>query len=123
MNKRQIKKNKKLDNAIRAAFKELRKMPEKKFRKLLEDNKPDCTPETCQGECQGMGYCEMAISFRNEIPNIIKEHKIEIDTGLMKKIYTEIIKENDNELSCLENCQGQCQGMGTCEAAISFRKK
>ncbi len=72
MNKRQRKKKKDIKRATRIVFKELREMSKEKFEKLLKSNEPTCTPETCQGECQGMGWCEIATKFREEeIPKIL----------------------------------------------------
>jgi hypothetical protein len=35
---------------------------------------PECTLDTCSGECQGMGWCDLATDFRNAIiPPIINE--------------------------------------------------
>ncbi len=42
----------------------LMKMPKEEFEKLIEESMPKCTPETCYGECQGLGWCEVAVSFR-----------------------------------------------------------
>jgi hypothetical protein len=33
---------------------------------------PECTPDTCNGECQGMGWCDLATEFRNTIVPPIK---------------------------------------------------
>ena len=30
-------------------------------------SEPKCTPDTCWGECQGMGWCSTATEFRNAI--------------------------------------------------------
>lgn len=35
----------------------------------LSGGKEECNPETCTGQCQGMGSCEMCVDFR-------KSHKI-----------------------------------------------
>jgi hypothetical protein len=86
MNKRQRKKKKNLKRAMRLVFKELREMSKEKFEKMLKSNEPTCTPETCEGECQGMGWCEMATKFREEeIPKIIAAgpiKEIECDTNI-----------------------------------------
>lgn len=44
-----------------------------------EEEEPVCSPDTCKGECQGMGECKMATGFRNAIvPKIInKPHPLE----------------------------------------------
>lgn len=36
---------------------------------------PECIPDTCNGECQSMGWCEMATDFRNAIVPPIKNKK------------------------------------------------
>lgn len=42
------------------------------------ENAPVCSPDTCNGECQGMGECNVATGFRNAIvPKIInKSHPL-----------------------------------------------
>jgi len=74
MKKRQRKKNGNLKRAIRIVFNKMRKMSDEKLYKLLEDNEPTCKPDTCEGECQGMGWCDMATKFREEeIHKIMQE--------------------------------------------------
>jgi hypothetical protein len=51
-------------------------MSDVKFKKILDryekEHEITCTPETCEGECQGMGWCENARKFREEeIPKIL----------------------------------------------------
>ena len=84
MNKRQRKKKKDIKRATRIVFKELREMSDVKFAKLLKKNEPTCTPDTCEGECQGMGGCEICRKFQEEdIPRILAAgpiQEIECDT-------------------------------------------
>lgn len=39
---------------------------------------PECTIDTCRGECQGTGWCKVATEFRNAIvpPIINKSHQM-----------------------------------------------
>lgn len=45
--------------------------------KKLEDSYVPCYPETCQGQCQGAGGCEVAVNFRKKhnlmFPSILGE--------------------------------------------------
>ena len=91
MNKRQRKKNKSIERAIRLVDKHFRKMSDIKFNKMLDKYEAEheankCYPETCEGECQGMGLCEMATKFREEeISKIIAAgpiKEIECDTNI-----------------------------------------
>ena len=77
MNKRQRKKKKNLKRAIRLTFNKFDKMSDMKFKAMLdkydaEHEANKCYPETCNGECQGTGWCEVATDFRNNtIPEIL----------------------------------------------------
>ena len=77
MKKRQRKKNKSLERAIRLVSKKFIRMSDSKFHKMLdkynqEHEGPTCQPGTCGGECQSMGWCENARRFREEeIPRIM----------------------------------------------------
>lgn len=70
-----------LSESVSAVFKELNEMPQEEFDALIdeqlekmEENK--CDPETCGGECQGMGWCDTATEFREKIvPRIVKGEK------------------------------------------------
>lgn len=54
--------------------KKLMEMSDEEFERILEENKPICFPDTCDGQCQGMGWCERAVCFREkEIPKIIEK--------------------------------------------------
>jgi len=39
--------------------------PHAEFKK--NESVPECTPNKCRGECQGMGWCDVAAEFRNAI--------------------------------------------------------
>lgn len=56
-----------------------KKTPPEKIRKELEEIMNDfvpCDPKTCDGQCQGMGGCDVAIGFRKDynivLPTICK---------------------------------------------------
>lgn len=74
MKKRQYKKNYSVNRTLKKVTKNLRRMSPKEFAELLKEHEPTCMPETCHGECQGTGWCKMAVDFRkNIVPQIIKE--------------------------------------------------
>jgi hypothetical protein len=77
MHKRQLKKNQSIKRVLKKISKDLRRMSSEEFEAMLKENEPTCTPEYCKGECQGMGYCEVARDFReNEIPKILEEQSL-----------------------------------------------
>lgn len=45
--------------------------PREYWEELFKKKEPTCVPETCEGQCQGMGHCHVCIDFR-------KEHGIEL---------------------------------------------
>lgn len=57
--------NKKLIKQIEDYFKNT---PDEEILKKIEELQPreHCKPESCMGECQGMGHCEMAVGFRKQ---------------------------------------------------------
>ena len=63
-----------LDDIIKRVFDRFDTMSKEEIRAELEKlmGCDECSPDTCQGQCQGMGDCAAAISFRNKIPEIIQ---------------------------------------------------
>ena len=54
-------------------------MSSEEFRKILEDMEKDidrCDPETCQGQCQGMGWCYTCEDFRGDAPDDEAEERL-----------------------------------------------
>ncbi len=65
----------KVKKAVADAFKELDQMSKEEFDAELakfESEQPECSPDTCGGECQGMGWCTTALDFQSAI-TIIKQ--------------------------------------------------
>lgn len=62
-----------------------------------ESSVPECTPDTCNGECQGMGGCDVATEFRNAIvpPIINKPHEIGCKCNICNSEL--VLKENVNQ--------------------------
>ena len=81
MKSRQLNKNKKMKCIMNKAFKKLSRMPHDKFMEEIEKyNFNTCSPELCEGACQGMGDCTLAENFRNiEIPKILQGDEYGID--------------------------------------------
>lgn len=55
--------------AIDKVYNHFKNMPDEEFKAMIEELMPKetCKPETCGGECQGMGGCELAIGFRKDL--------------------------------------------------------
>ncbi len=105
--------NKDLGDVIKQAFDRLDAMPieelQAELEKLMECD--ECSPDTCQGQCQGMGDCAAAINFRESIPEIInytddvtydaeyrenEENENQLPYNEIQARYKNIIKENKN---------------------------
>ena len=72
-----------LKMSIEKVFSDWEKMSDEEFHAELETElekhkSVDCNPDTCNGECQGMGKCEICTEFRNAIaPKIMnRPHKL-----------------------------------------------
>lgn len=86
----------KLKSAVNKVLEDYDKMSDEEFEKEIEKYKPkyNCSPDDCNGECQGMGDCEIAKSFRSNIsPKIIdKPHML----GCRCRICKKVLKLHDN---------------------------
>jgi len=82
----------KMKDAVEKTLEEMKDLSDEEFKAELkkcgyeEHGIPICNPNTCHGECQGMGECYVAVDFRNKIRPKIKnkdERKMEkaIDTN------------------------------------------
>ena len=65
----------KVKKAVADVFKELDQMSDEEFEAELAkyESESECSLETCGGECQGMGWCELAQDFQNSITIIQKQ--------------------------------------------------
>ena len=52
--------------AFNEALEKIKALTTEDLCKMIGDTEPTCRPETCNGECQGMGWCETAKAFRKE---------------------------------------------------------
>lgn len=59
-----------LSESVSAVFKELNEMPQEEFDALIEENIHECHPDTCDGECQGAGWCDIAVEYRTKTDHI-----------------------------------------------------
>jgi len=55
-----------LKEAVRLALEEIEKMSQEELEAAIEECTPKCTPDSCYGECQGMGHCDVCKKFRGE---------------------------------------------------------
>jgi len=60
MNKEEIEKIKK------KISEKLKYLTAEELEEMLKKNEPECDPDTCNGECQGMGWCDSCKEFRKE---------------------------------------------------------
>lgn len=62
----------KVKEAMQKALDELLAMSPEEFKAMLDEQllrTPTCMPDTCGGECQGMGWCYRCEAFRGELPD------------------------------------------------------
>jgi len=59
-----------ISESVKAVFDELNEMTDEEFdaelRKHMSFEEGQCHPEECEGECDGMGWCEIATDYRNK---------------------------------------------------------
>jgi len=62
--------------AIESVEKKLNALSDEEFQAEIDKYKDyPCNPDTCEGECQGAGYCEVATQFREKVmPNIHEKY-------------------------------------------------
>jgi len=79
----------KLKEKVNRALSDIYEMPDEQLHAELKkyQSVPECTPDKCRGECQGMGWCDVATEFRNAIvPKFNnKPHKLGCDCKICKR--------------------------------------
>lgn len=64
-----IPNSEKVQISVKKTIDKIKLMSKEEFRELIKNSevlKPTCNPDTCCGECQGMGWCKLAKRFRGE---------------------------------------------------------
>ena len=60
--------------AVKEVFKELNQMTEEEFdaelKKYMSFEEGQCHPEECDGECDGEGWCDIAVEYRTKTDHI-----------------------------------------------------
>lgn len=73
----EIKESKKLDisKLKEDVFSTITEMSDEELKEKIDEHmrEPLCQPDTCEGECQGTGWCDVATDFREKIyPPMVK---------------------------------------------------